>query len=162
MGGGPPTVGTLDFPWIFVAAIFGSIFSLESRNEFASWRLALSSQVSHRQWYHGRRAYRAWGDRHQWRMHLDIECSRLHAWSRVVEDDFGQSSIQAGPSVSCVPHFKACAAWKSAATRTWGSTGTGVGHLHARQFACCLAFCQGKQCWGCWVLIDWDCDIDRG
>ena len=32
-------------------------------------------------------------------MHFDIECSRLRAWSRFVEDDFGQSSIQAGPSV---------------------------------------------------------------
>ena len=55
-------------------------------------------------------------------MHVDIECSRHRAWSRVVEDDFGQSSIQAGPSASCVPYFKACAAWKSARTRTWGST----------------------------------------
>ena len=55
-------------------------------------------------------------------MHVDIECSRHRAWSRVVEDDFGQSSIQAGPSASCVPYFKACDAWKSARTRTWGST----------------------------------------
>ena len=95
-------------------------------------------------------------------MQVEIECSRLHAWVRVVEDDFGQTSIQAGPSISCVPYFKACAASKSAATRTWGSTGTGVGYLHARQFACCLAFCPGVQCWGCWVLIDWDYGSDRG
>ena len=27
-----------------------------------------------------------------------------------------------------------------------GSTGTGVSYLHVRQFACCLAFCQGVQC----------------
>ena len=27
---------------------------------------------------------RAWRAKHQWRMHGDIECSRLHAWSRVV------------------------------------------------------------------------------
>ena len=71
-------------------------------------------------------------------MHVDIECRRLHAWSWVVEDDFGQSSIQAGPSASCVPYFKACAEWKFATTRTWGSPGTGVSYLHARQFACCL------------------------
>ena len=27
----------------------------------------------------------------------------------------------------------------------WGSTGTGVGYLHPRQFACCLAFCPWRQ-----------------
>ena len=37
-----------------------------------------------------------------------------------------------------------------------GSTGTGVGYLHSRQFACCLAFCPRRQCWGRRVLIDWD------
>ena len=55
----------------------------------------------------GRRAYRAWGAKPQWWMHGDIECVRLHAWPRVVELDFGRTSIQAGPSVGCVPYFKA-------------------------------------------------------
>ena len=43
-------------------------------------------------WGTGRRAYRAWGAKHQWWMLGDIECVRLHAWSWLVELDFGQSS----------------------------------------------------------------------
>ena len=109
-----------------------------------------------------RRAYRARGAKHQWRMHVDIKCSRLHVWSRCAEDDSGQNSIQAGPPVSCVPHFKAGTEWKSATTRTWGSKGTVVGYLHTGQFACCLAFCLWKQRWGWRVLIEWDYRSDRG
>ena len=95
-------------------------------------------------------------------MHVDIECVRLHARSWFVERDFGQSSIQAGPSVGCVPYFQACAEWKSETARTWGSTGTGLSCLHARQFACCLAFCPRTQRWGWRVLIERDYRNDRG
>ena len=93
----------------------------------------------------GRRAYKAWGAKHEWRMHVDTECVRLQAWPWFVEGDFGQSSMRTGPSVGCVPQFKACAEQKSATTRTWGSTGTGFGYLHARQFARCLTFCPRSQ-----------------
>ena len=93
---------------------------------------------------------------------LTLNVGRLHAWSWVVEDDFGQNSTQAGPSVGCVPYFKACAAWKSATTRTWGWTGTGVGYLHARQFACCLAFCHGGSVEDEEFSLRWDNRNDRG
>ena len=132
--------------------------------DFTSWSCHAGAQQASSHWCYrcGRRAYRAWGAKHQRRMHGDIECGRLHAWSGVVGLDFGQSSIQAGPSVGCVTYFKACAEWKSATTRTWGSTGTGVGYLHARQFACCLAFCPRRQRWRWRFVIERDYRNDRG
>ena len=110
----------------------------------------------------GRRAYGAWGAKHQWRMYVDIECTRLRAWSRVVEDDFGKNSIQAGLSVGCVSYFKACAERKSETARAWGWTSACVGYLHAGQFACCLAFCLRGQRWGWRVLLERDYRSDRG
>ena len=135
--------------------------------DFTSWSCHAAAKQAPSHWwnrcYHcGRRPCRAWGGKYQWRMHVDIECSRLHAWSRVVADNFGQSSIQAGPSVGCVPYFKACAEWKFETTRTWGSTGTGGGYLHPRQFACCCVFCPRRRRWGWRVLFEWDYRTDRG
>ena len=144
---------TKNIIWLDLTNAWSGFFHHCLDHEFASWSCSPACEAkeasSHR-WkrcYHwGGRAYRAWGAKHQWRMHVVIKCSKLHVWSRVVELDFRQDSFQTGPSVSCVPYFKACAAWKSATTRTWQSTGTGVSYLHTRQFACCLAFCQGIQC----------------
>ena len=156
------------------AKILGSIrpsglvsWSAAYENDFTSWSChAGAKQASSHWWnrcYHcGRRAYRAWGAKHQRRMLGDIERGRLHAWSGVVELDFGQSSIQARPSGGSVTYFKACAEWKSATTRIWGSTGTGVGYLHAHQFACCLAFCPWRHRWRWRVLIERDYRNDRG
>ena len=136
--------------------------------KFTSWscHACEPKQASAHRWkqcYHWRRrAYRAWGAKHQWWMHVNIECVRFHAWSWFAELDFRQSSIQAGPSVSCVPYFKACAEWKFETTRTWGSKGTGVGYLHPRQFAGCLSFCPRRQRWGRRVRIERDYRHDRG
>ena len=48
--------------------------------DFTSWSChACAKQAPSHRWrcYHcGRRAYRAWGAKHQWRMHGDIECSQ--------------------------------------------------------------------------------------
>ena len=74
-----------------------------------------------------RRPDRDRGAKHQWRMHVDIECSRLHAWSWVVEEYFGQTSIQTRSPAGVVPqYFKSCAASKSAPTRISEWTRTGV------------------------------------
>ena len=143
--------------------VLGSLWLCERPS--ASSRCGEGADESICHWQHGRRAYRlhrAWRAKHQWRMHVDVECVRLHAGSWFVEDDFGQSSMRAGPSVSCFPYFKACAEWKPATTRAWGSRGTGVGYLHPRQFVCCLAFCpRGQHCrWR--VLVEWYYRSDRG
>ena len=63
--------------------------------DFTSSCHAGAKQAPSHRWircYWGRRAYRAWGAEHQWWMHGDIECVRLHVWSWFVELDFGRSS----------------------------------------------------------------------
>ena len=72
------------------------------------------------------------------------------------------SSIQAKPSVGCVSQdFKACSEWKSETVRTWRWTGTGVGYLRHRQFACCLVFRLQRQHSVWRVLIEWDYRVDE-
>ena len=62
-------------------------------------------------------------------------------WNRILDKVPSKTGLQL-----VVSHTSKLVLHESATTRTWGSTGTGVSYLHARQFACCLAFCQGIQC----------------
>ena len=76
-------------------------------HDFTSWSChAGAKQGRLHQWnqccHWGRRAYTAWGARHQWWVHGDIECVRFHVWSWFVELDLGWSSNQAGPTVGCI------------------------------------------------------------
>ena len=138
-----------------------------SRHDFTSMscRAYGAEQGSAHRWRRcGRRVYRAWGPKHHWRMHVDIECGRLHAWSRVVEEYFWQTFIQTRPAAGVIPqYFKARAAWKSPTTRiSERFTGTGVGDLRARESAGCLPFRPRMQRWGWRVLIEWHHRSDRG
>ena len=62
----------------------------------------------------------------------DSMCGR-DLWNLIL----GEVPIKPGLQLVVSHSSRLCAEWKFETTRTWGSTGTGVGYLHSRQFACC-------------------------